>query len=153
MSVPKRILVPTDFSPPAEAALDYAKSLAEAVGASLHVLHVMEDPLPGLRSAHHVCSVPAIREQLEQESGEQLMKLFTPDEKAKLRAETTAEWGIPHARILEFANTDHIDLIIMGTQGRGAILHALMGSVAERVVRYATCPVMTIRSAPAAVST
>ena len=147
MALPKRILVPTDFSEPAAAALDYAKTLAEATRASLQVLHVMEDPLPGLRQPDHVCSVLAIREQLEREAGEQLEAVFTPEERTKFHAVTTAQWGTPHAQILKIADENHIDLIVMGTQGRGAILHALMGSVAERVVRHAKCPVLTIHSA------
>lgn len=146
MALPKRILVPTDFSEPAAAALAYAKTLAEAVGASLEVLHVMEDPLPGLRQPDHVCSVPAIREQLEREAGEQLKAVFTPEERTMLHAVTTAHWGTPYAQILKTASENNTDLIVMGTQGRGALLHALMGSVAERVVRHARCPVLTVHS-------
>lgn len=148
MSLPKCILVPTDFSAPAGGALKYAKTLAEALGASLHVLYVMDDPLLGFKMPDHVCSIPAIRQQLEREAQEQLAKVFTPEERTKFRAELTAEWGSPYAKILEFAKDHAIDLIIMGTHGRGAIQHALMGSVAERVVRHASCPVLTIRPAP-----
>jgi len=148
MSLPKRILVPTDFSPPAAAAMNYAKTLAEAVGASLQVLAVMDDPLPGIKMPDHVCSIPAIRHQIERETEEHLAKVLTPDERAKFRAELTAAWGNPFAKILEFARDHDSDLIVMGTHGRGAILHALLGSVAERIVRHASCPVLTIRSAP-----
>ena len=148
MSLPKRILVPTAFSPPACAALNYAKTLAAALGSSLHVLCVLDDPLPGFKMPDHVCSIPAIRRQLEGEAQEQLAKVFTPQELSKFRAELTAEWGNPYVKILEIAKDQAIDLIVMGTHGRGAIQHALMGSVAERVVRQATCPVLTIRPAP-----
>jgi nucleotide-binding universal stress UspA family protein len=148
MALPKRILVPTDFSAAAAGALDYAKTLAEAVGASLQVLAVMDDPLPGIKMADHVCSIPAIRQQIERETGEHLAKVLTPAEQAKFRAELTAVWGNPYAKILEFAKDHAIDLIVMGTHGRGAILHALLGSVAERIVRHASCPVLTIRPAP-----
>lgn len=148
MSLPKRILVPTDFSAPAAAALNYAKTLAEALGASLQVLAVMDDPLPGIKMPDHVCSIPAIRQQIEQETGEHLAKVLAPAERAKFRAELTAVWGNPYAKILEFAKDHAIDLIVMGTHGRGAILHALLGSVAERVVRHAACPVLTVRPAP-----
>lgn len=145
MSLPKRILVPTDFSPPADAALAYAKTLAEALGASLHVLYVLDDPLPGFKMPDHVCSIPAIKQQLEREAAEKLAVVFTPEERAKFRAETTAEWGNPYAKVLAFAKDHNIDLIVMGTHGRGAIQHVLLGNVAERVVRHATCPVLTIR--------
>jgi nucleotide-binding universal stress UspA family protein len=150
MALPKRILVPTDFSAPAEVALNYARELAQAVGASLHVLYVMDDPLPGIKMPDHVCSIPAIRRQLEREASEQLATVLTPDERTRFRAETTAEWGNPYVTILKFTSDHDIDLIVMGTHGRGAILHALMGSVAERVVRHAPCPVLTVHTAPEA---
>ncbi|MBI3866463.1 MAG: universal stress protein [Planctomycetia bacterium] len=149
MPVPQRILVPTDFSEPAQAALDYAKTLAEALGASLQVLYVMDDPLPGFKMPDHVCSIPAIKRQLEREAADQLAAALTPQEKAKFRAELTSVWGNPYAKVLEFAKERNIDLIVMGTHGRGALQHVLMGSVAERVVRHAPCPVLTIRPEPA----
>src|SRR5579872_4869436 len=126
MSLPKRILVPTDFSPTAEAALAYAKTLAEALGASLHVLCVLDDPLPGLKMPDHVCSIPAIKKQLEREAAEKLALVFTPEEQAKFRAESTAEWGNPYAKVLSFAKDHSIDLIIMGTHGQSAIQNVLM---------------------------
>lgn len=147
MSLPKHILVPTDFSKPAGAALDYAKTLAQALGASLHILCVMDDPMPGFKMPDHVCSIPAIRRQLEAEAHEQLAKLLTPEERQTFRAELTAEWGNPFAKVLDFATKHDIDLIVMGTHGRGALEQVLIGSVAERVVRQATCPVLTIRPA------
>jgi len=148
MSLPQRILVPIDFSPGAEIALNYAKSLAAAFGASLHVLHVMDDPLPGFKMPDHVCSIPALRKQIEQETSEHLSKVLSPDERTRFRATLSAEWGSPHASVLAFAKDHAIDLIVMGTHGRGAIQHVLLGSVAERVVRHASCPVLTIRQAP-----
>lgn len=148
MSLPKRILVPTDFSEPAGAALDYAKTLAQALGASLHILCVMDDPMPGFKMPDHVCSIPAIRRQLEAEAKEQLAKLLTPEERTAFRAELTAEWGNPYAKVLDFASKHDIDMIVMGTHGRGGLEHVLIGSVAERVVRQASCPVLTIRPAP-----
>ena len=122
--------------------------LAEIHGASLHVLHVMDDPLPGIKMPDHVCSIPAIRKQLEREAAESLDNLLTADERTKFHATLTAEWGKPYAKVLTFAQDHKIDLIIMGTHGRGAIEHALIGSVAERVVRRSVCPVLTIRPAP-----
>jgi nucleotide-binding universal stress UspA family protein len=95
-----------------------------------------------------VCSIPAIRKQLEREAAEHLDKLLTADERTKFRTSLTAEWGKPYAKVLAFAEEHNIDLIIMGTHGRGALEHALMGSVAERVVRHSVCPVLTIRPAP-----
>jgi len=144
VSIPKRILVPTDFSASADAALDYAKTLASALGASLHILFVLDDPLPGLKMPDHVCSIPAIRRQLELEAKEKLDKVLTPAERTAFQAELTAEWGNPHSKVVAFAKDHNIELIIMGTHGRGVIEHTLIGSVAERVVRHARCPVLTI---------
>ncbi|MBS0262579.1 MAG: universal stress protein [Planctomycetes bacterium] len=146
MFAPQRILVPTDFSPSAEVALQHAKSLATAYGSSLTVLHVMDDPLPGFKMPDHVCSIKPIREQLEREAAEHLDGLLTADERQKFRAECLAAWGNPYGKILEYTEAHPIDLIVMGTHGRGAIGHFFMGSVAERVVRMAKCPVLTVRS-------
>jgi nucleotide-binding universal stress UspA family protein len=150
MSPPKSILVATDFSQPSTAALNYAKMLAGALGASLHVLHVMEDPLLGIKWPDYECPIPVIRKQLEREAAEHLDELLTADERAKLKVSLTAEWGKPYAKVLSFAEEHNIDLIVMGTHGRGALEHALMGSVAERVVRHAVCPVLTIRDVKSA---
>ena len=116
-----------------------------------------EDPLKTMRLAHYskgaCANVGANRaahvlKQIEQEAAEHLKHALTPEEKTKFRAELTAVWGKPYAKILEFATAHGVDLIVMGTHGRGALMHALMGSVAEQVVRHSVCPVLTIRTAP-----
>ena len=141
----RRILVATDFSETAAAALDYAKALAEAFGASLQVLHVLEDPLPGWKPPGHVASVPIIRQHMEQDAADQMSKVLTDTERDKFRAELATTWGSPFVEIIRHAKTRDIDLIVMGTHGLGPIAHMLMGSVAEKVVRKAPCPVLTVR--------
>ena len=141
----KRILVPTDFSETAAGAMNYAKALAEAFGGSLHVLHVLEDPLPGWKPAGHVASVPAIRQNMEQDAAVQISKVLTDPEREKFRAELVTLWGSPFVEIIGYAKSHEIDLIVMGTHGHGPIAHLLLGSVAERVVRNAPCPVLTVR--------
>ena len=145
MSLPKKILVPIDFSETAGAALDYSKTLAAAVGAALHVLHVMDDPLLGFKLPDHVCPIPTIRKYMEQEARENMSKVLTPDEQKKFRAELITVWGSPYHKVIEYAKEHEIDLIVMGTHGRGMIGHLLLGNVAERVVRDASCPVLVIR--------
>jgi nucleotide-binding universal stress UspA family protein len=145
MSLPKQILVPIDFSETAAAALDYSKALAAAVGAALHVLHVMDDPLLGFKLPDHVCPIPTIRKFLEQEASDHMSKDLTADEQKKFRAELISVWGSPYLKVIEYAKDHDIDLIVMGTHGRGMIGHLLLGNVAERVVRHASCPVLVIR--------
>jgi nucleotide-binding universal stress UspA family protein len=145
MPLPKQILVPIDFSETAAAALDYSKTLAAAVGAALHVLHVMDDPLLGFKLPDHVCSIPIIRKLMEQEASEHMSKVLTADEQKKFRAELITVWGSPYVKVIEYAKEHEIDLIVMGTHGRGIIGHLLLGNVAERVIRHASCPVLVVR--------
>lgn len=145
MPLPKQILVPIDFSETAAAALDYAKTLAAAAGAALHVLHVMDDPLLGFKLPDHVCPIPKIRKLMEQEASDHMSKVLTADEQKKFRAELISVWGNPYLKVIEYAKDHDIDLIVMGTHGRGMIGHLLLGNVAERVVRHASCPVLIIR--------
>ena len=134
----KQILVATDFSDPSEVALDYGRALARTFGASLHVLHVMENlflrPVPGdpyvLRAA----------------AQKQLNERLSADDRAALHAVAALETSDnPAEAIGKYAQTHAIDLIVMGTHGRGAMAQLFVGSVAERVVRTAPCPVLTVR--------
>ena len=141
----KRILVATDFSDTAKLAVDYGKSLAETFNASLRVLHVLEDPLPGWKPPGHIAAVPAIRSDMEQDAREQMSKIFSGADLERFRAELVTTWGKPFVEIIRYAKTHDIDLIVLGTHGNGPIMHPLLGSVAERVVRAAPCPVLTVR--------
>ena len=78
---------------------------------------------------------------------ERLGALFTDEERRRFRVRTALRLGSPFVEIIRYARDEHADLIVMGTHGRGAIAHMLLGSVAERVVRKAACPVLTVRHA------
>jgi nucleotide-binding universal stress UspA family protein len=144
----KTVLVPTDFSEASEAALRYGKAMAEAFGASLHVVHVMEDLLAHAWAAEvYVSSMPQLRDEIEKESRQRLGALLADTEQRALRAETALLAGNPFLEIIRYAKAHHIDLIVMGTHGRGPIAHMLLGSVAEKVVRKSPCPVLTVREA------
>lgn len=144
----KTVLVPTDFSEASESALRYGKAMAEAFGASLHVVHVMEDLLAHAWAAEvYVSSMPQLRDEIEKESRQRLGALLTETERATLRAETTLLAGNPFLEIIRYAKAHGVDLIVMGTHGRGPIAHMLLGSVAEKVVRKSPCPVLTVREA------
>jgi nucleotide-binding universal stress UspA family protein len=142
----KTILVPTDFSQASEVALRYGKAFAEAFGASLHLLHVVEEPLvPAWTSEGYIPALEGVRQELERRAREKLEQLLQPDERQQYQVQLALRTGSPFVEIIRYARDQQIDLIVMGTHGRGPIAHMLLGSVAERVVRKAPCPVLTVR--------
>jgi nucleotide-binding universal stress UspA family protein len=144
----KTILVPTDFSEASQSALEYAKGLAAAFGSTVHVVHVMEDLLAHAWSAEvYVASMPNLREEIEKEAQERLAAMLTDDDRTRFRAMTVIVAGNPFLEIVRYAKANAVDLIVMGTHGRGPIAHMLLGSVAEKVVRKSPCPVLTVRDA------
>ena len=144
----KTVLVPTDFSDASESALRYGKAMAQAFGASLHVVHVMEDLLAHAWAAEvYVSSMPQLRDEIEKESRQRLEALLNEGDREKFRAEVALLAGNPFLEIIRYAKAHEVDLIVMGTHGRGPIAHMLLGSVAEKVVRKSPCPVLTVREA------
>ena len=150
--IPTRILVPTDFSDPADAAFDFAAALAQKLGASLDLLHVVEDPYftTGVFSAERWVPTPAgMREELLTNAQEQLRARVNRLEQIGVQRTMKVYTGPAAKAITEYAAAHEIDLIVLGTHGRGGMAHLLLGSVAERVVRTAPCPVLTVRAARA----
>jgi universal stress protein A len=143
----KRILVPTDFGEAAGAALNYGRELARTFGANLDVLYVCENILTrGFGPDGFIGADPAIQEDLEESARKHINALLTDDDRAVLHARPVIITSNMTANaIIDYAKDSEVDLIIMGTHGRGAVAHLLMGSVAERVVRTAPCPVLTVR--------
>jgi len=146
MTTPKRILVPTDFSDQSSRALEWAKNLASVYGASLHLLTVVPEPFvlpdPG------TFSVPlpsGYVDGLRRDAEAHLHAALSPAERERLNARSAVLFGHPYGEILDYATRERIDLIVMGTHGRGALGRAVLGSVAERIVRTAPCPVLTVR--------
>ena len=142
----KNILVATDFSEPSAVALAYGRDLARNYNAKLHVLHVVEDVI--LRYAPEAGMIGAsLQEDLDASARRQLDVLVREDDRRELGAVVVMERGVnPAAAIVKYAKSNPIDLIVTGTHGRGAVKHFLMGSVAERVVRSAPCPVLTVHA-------
>lgn len=140
-----RILVPTDFSVVSELALEYAITVASRFGASLHLLHVVDDPFVGgaFGSEVYITSVPAMRVHLVDEAASKLSRLLWHCQSVAARREVRV--GRPADVIREAAEEHACDLIVMGTHGRTGMAHLLLGSVAERIVREAPCPVLTVR--------
>jgi nucleotide-binding universal stress UspA family protein len=139
------ILVPTDFSPPSDAALTRAKDLAQKYGAQVSLLHVVTDPRAiGVWTPEvYVPADAATQERLLREAKERLESQLTEDERSRFAVTIEARVGDVAEHILEIAREQKVDLIVMGTHGRHGLAHLLLGSVAERVLRNAPCPVLT----------
>jgi len=142
-----RILVPTDFSPPSAAALEYARALAMTYGSSLRILHVINDSTgeSDFVSDSFAPSTDEIRAELLTEARERLGCTLSAVDCARFHVHCDALIGQPAKAIVDHASAINADLIVMGTHGRTGLAHLLMGSVAEHVVRAATCPVLTVR--------
>jgi universal stress protein A len=146
MIVLKQILVATDFSESAAVALAYGRDLARTFNARLHVLHAVEDVM--LRYSPEVgFASPDLQKNIEARATRDLDQLITEDDRRTLAVVPVIKTAVNiPAEIVAYAKANAIDLIITGTHGRGAVKHLLMGSVAERVVRTAACPVLTVHA-------
>jgi nucleotide-binding universal stress UspA family protein len=145
MVVLKNILVATDFSEPSAVAMAYGRDLARSYGAALHVLHVVEDMMVRYGAEIGFAS-PDVQKDFEKRARRDLDAVFTEDDRQTLKLTPVVETHVNVANgVTAYAATNAIDLIIVGTHGRGVIKKFLMGSVAERVVRTAPCPVLAVR--------
>jgi nucleotide-binding universal stress UspA family protein len=141
----KRILVPTDFSEPAAAALQWATTLAQEFEGQLYLMHVVPEPYAYPWGAE-LSTMPLtdILAQTEQSADERLHQLAAETHLPLERIVTRAVIGTPVDQILATIAEDNIDLVIVGTHGRGMVGHLLLGSVAERLVRRSPVPVLTV---------
>ncbi len=141
------VLVPTDFSEASDAALKYGKALAGAFGARLHIIHVIEEPYgqPWAVEAYGF-SLAALQDEWVKDAQSRLAASVTDEEGKTVQAVTSTVLGHPVMEILRYATDNDVDLIVMGTHGRGPLGHVVLGSVAERIVRKAPCPVLTVRA-------
>ena len=142
----KTILVPTDFSPASKRAVRYACKLADTCGASLHVMHVLENPFTQAPFSEMYAPPPDdFLAERERRTRAELEAQLTPEEKAKYSAAFILREGAPAQAILEYLNEQRdIDLVVMATAGRGGVARLMMGSIADKIVRAAPCPVLTI---------
>lgn len=144
---PKQILAATDFSEASDAALSYARDLARAQGAVLHVLHVAGNVVAGAVGVEgYTTDYVALQREVEAGAQKYLDSLVTDEDRRTLNARTAVVTSTaPADAIVRYARDHAIDLVIVGTHGRGGAERFAMGSVAERVVRAAPCPVLTVR--------
>jgi nucleotide-binding universal stress UspA family protein len=141
------ILIPTDFGEAADTALTYGRALAERFGATLHVLHVPENIyLNAFALENYAALSPLIQQDIEDAARARLTTLLIDsDHSGPATKAVVLTSNAPALTIVDYAKNHSVDLIVMGTHGRGALAHMVMGSVAERVVRLAPCPVLTVR--------
>lgn len=141
-----RILVPTDFSKHSQNALRYAAAFAEKFGGQMHLLHVVQDLaifIPDM-----VTVAPPIAPSLEQMTAavrSAFDRLVQENHIEKLTVQREVRQGNPFYEIVRYAKEANVDLIVMGTHGHSGLAHMLLGSVTEKVVRKAPCPVLTVR--------
>jgi nucleotide-binding universal stress UspA family protein len=142
----KRILAPTDFSSHSDTAVRFACQLAERLGSKLHLLHILSEILPTGPDPLLMPVMPPQfykdNEDRAKETLEHLLKSGWGEPCAVVRA---VRWGSPVESIVSYALEESIDMIVIATHGRTGLSHVLLGSVAERIVREAPCPVLTIR--------
>ena len=140
----KKILCPTDFSEHSRSSLVYACELALKFGAELHLLHIMQDLVTIVPEAGMSFVPPGdYLEQMKISATQALEKV--PGEAFHGPTVRAVRTGPPFVEIVRYAREEEIDLIVLSTHGRSGLAHVLLGSVAEKVVRKAPCPVLTIR--------
>ncbi len=140
----KKILCPVDFSEPSDHALRYATAFAEAYGSHLTLLHVVELPfLPSYSTA----GVPELHfpvDEMQRQCRERMDKLL--EEHGNERdTDGDVVVGVPFVEIVKKAKEEEFDLIVLGTHGHSGLKHLIIGSVAEKVVRKAPCPVLSVK--------
>lgn len=144
----KHILYPTDFSELSLHALPYAKEFARAYGATLHVIHVVDEAYAYWMTMgpNSLPVGPSVQEMTT--AAEEMLRGFVAKNLGDLdpaKVKTSLLSGRPFVEVLKYAREQAIDLVVLATHGRGGLAHVLMGSVAEKVVRKAPCPVLSIR--------
>jgi nucleotide-binding universal stress UspA family protein len=138
----KRILVPTDFSETSTSAVKQGVELARAFNAGLVLIYVGDKASSDVATEFPL----GLDASLVDATRERLLKILTPLEQTQVQPELVIVGGSPAHEILRAAADREVDLIVMGTHGRGGVSHMLLGSVAEKVIRSAPCPVLIMRA-------
>ena len=142
----KTILHPTDFSEPSKYALEYAVACAKEFDAKLYLLHVIPDIPVGTYFAMGPLAPPAQpMENIEKQVSQALQNVLPQAVRGAIPVEYLIRNGAPFLEIVRCAEQIKADMIVCGTHGRTGLKHAIIGSVAENVVRHAPCPVLTVR--------
>ncbi len=143
----KKVLLPTDFSESARHALRYGMSFAKEYGAELVLLHVVENLTVGYASDLFPVPMAEVFQEISGYAKTELAKLGEEARGRGLAVREEVVQGKPSAEIIRFAAENDVDMIVLGTHGKGMLDQALFGSTTERVVRRSPCPVLTVRPA------
>jgi nucleotide-binding universal stress UspA family protein len=141
----RTILVPIDFSPNADAVLEWAAHLAEEHGSRLVLLHAYHLPVD-FQQLEGAYLPPDFRTQVKSDTAQNLERYAAPLRERGLTVETVIREGYPASVIEDEAGERNVDLLVIGTRGHTGLKHLLLGSVAERVVQKAPCPVLTVKT-------
>jgi nucleotide-binding universal stress UspA family protein len=139
------ILVPIDFSVHSKNALKYAVPLAEKFGAALRLIYVVEPTIYPADLGFGQVVLPGVEDELREKGAEELQALIEKEIGNRVPASSVVRTGNPHQEILREAENSNVDLIVVATHGHSGVEHMLFGSTADRVVRHARCPVLTVR--------
>ena len=141
-----QVLCPVDFSTGSDHAMEYAMAFAVPGEATLHLLHVLQPVACGVGvDGMELASGAELLRNVENAARERLAEVVASTRKRYANVEDHFAVGVPSFEIVRFAGDHEIDLIVMGTHGRTGLAHVLIGSVAERVVQKAPCPVLTVK--------
>jgi nucleotide-binding universal stress UspA family protein len=141
----KKILCPVDFSACSDEALKYAAYLALKESAKLYLIHVIDVRMYGHETPISFKMPEPDAETIERMKKELKASISSQKIYEKINLETIVTVGIPATEIIKAAKEKQVDMIVMGTHGRTGLAHVIVGSVAENVVRRASCPVLTVR--------
>jgi nucleotide-binding universal stress UspA family protein len=143
----KKVLVPTDFSDSARHAFSYGVSFAREYKAELVLLHVVENLTVGYASDLFPVPMAEVFQEISGYAKTELAKLAAAAKQKGVACSELVAQGKPSAEIIRYAAENEVDMIVLGTHGKGMLDQALFGSTTERVVRRAPCPVLTVRMA------
>jgi len=137
--------VPVDFSPSSDKALTYAVCFAEQFGAKVTVLNIVEPAVYPTDLGYVPVEIDSLHQAMQNSARQKLADIATKRIPGRFRANALVRVGRPHREITKAAEELRSDLIVIATHGYTGLKHAVMGSTAERVVRHAPCPVLTVR--------
>lgn len=141
----KKILVPIDFSDYSKSALKYAVNFAKIFNAEMYLIYVVEPVIYPPDFSMGQIAIPSVTVEMDERAKEELTKLAHQEIPAEIKRQVIIKTGKPFVEIIETAAEEDIDLIIIATHGHSGVEHILFGSTAEKVVRKAPCPVLTLR--------
>jgi len=143
----EKILCPVDFSEHSLYALQTATEMAAKFSAKLYLMHVLT-PVPIMPTSPHPVDfdVPGYQKELEKNAQKNLDELLKNKIPGDVQAEKVLKLGSPAHEINKFAEDEQLDLVVVSTHGHTGLQHLVFGSVAEKIIRHAHCPVLTLRS-------